>query len=145
MRSAYRHLAFTGTKNGLTVIQKYTLGRELLRLRDEGFLWMHNGDCVGADYDAAKIWTDLKGLVQLHPPLKEKYRARFAKARIVCEPLDYLVRDKRMIECSELTVATPETYDEQRRSGTWTTVRYARKERLGLVIVYPDGTVETER
>jgi hypothetical protein len=145
MRSAYRHLAFTGTKKGITKQQELTLHRQLCRLRDDGFLWMHNGDCVGADYEAATIWYGYNGLVQLHPPIKDDYRAHFSKAKIICEPRDYLVRDKDMVECSELLVATPRGYDEERRgSGTWATVRYARKLRLQVLIIYPNGLKENE-
>lgn len=145
MRSAYRHLAFTGTKKGVTPLQRLELHRTLLRFRDDGFLWMHNGDCVGADYEAANVWYGYNGKIMLHPPIKDNYRADFTKAWIVCEPQDYLVRDKHMVECSELLVATPRGYNEERRgSGTWATIRHARKLRLRVLIIYPNGTTENE-
>lgn len=145
MRSAFRHLAFTGTKDGITKAQQLELHRQLCRFRDDGFLWMHNGDCVGADYEAANIWYGYNGYVQLHPPIKEGYRANFSKARVVCETRDYLVRDKHMVECSELLIATPKGFaEEMRGSGTWATIRYARKLRLRRLIIYPNGITENE-
>lgn len=143
-RISYRHAAFTGTKRGCTLPQAKTLERVLLELRNDGFLWLHDGDCVGADLEAASLWKKLKGRVQLHPPTSNKYRAFFPQADIECERRPYLDRDKDMVECSELLVATPQTYDEQRRSGTWATIRYGRKRRLDIIIIYPDGGIERE-
>lgn len=143
-RYNYRHLAFTGSKDRITVPQKQRLLCELKTARDQGFLWMHNGDCVEGDFIAATLWKSLKRKVMLHPPLRDKYRAFFNKADIVCEPRGYLERDSDMVECSERLYACPQTYDEQRRSGTWTTIRYARKLRLEIVIVFPDGTIRVE-
>lgn len=142
MTSAYRHLAFTGTKEGMTASQLSKLRRELERLRDDGFLWMHNGDCIGSDAEAARLWKKElgKSRLMLHPPIKDKFRAHIPYADITCEPKDYLARDVDMVICSELLIATPLTYDEQQRSGTWTTVRYARKCRLRRIIIFPDGS-----
>jgi len=142
-RYNYRHLAFTGSKDRITVPQKVRLQGELERLRDQGFLWMHNGDCVVSDATAAQLWRKLGRKIMLHPPLIEKYRA-FEAADIICEPRDYLVRDRHMVECSEFLLATPQTFDEQRRSGTWTTIRYARKLRMQILIIQPDGTLNRE-
>ncbi len=143
-RYNYRHLAFTGSKDRVTIPQKQRLLCELKAARDEGFLWMHNGDCVQGDAIAAGLWADLNRKIMLHPPLKDGYRAFIDYADVVCEPRGYLERDQDMVECSERPYACPQTFDEQRRSGTWTTIRYARKLRMKIVIVLPDGTTRIE-
>lgn len=70
------HLGFTGTKEGLTPIQKQRLTEELDRLKSRGYLWMHNGDCIGADETAAEIWADLNQRLMLHPPINDKFRVQ---------------------------------------------------------------------
>lgn len=144
MRYNYRHLAFTGSKDRITEAQKVRLLFELKAARKNGFLWMHNGDCVTSDAEAAGQWADLNRKIMLHPPHKDTYRAFIDYADVVCETRGYLERDQDMVECSELLIATPQTYNEQRRSGTWTTIRYARKLRMKIIIILPDGTVRIE-
>lgn len=47
-----------------------------------------------------------------------------------------------MIDEIELLVACPSTAREILRSGTWATIRYARKARILIVRVNPDGSME---
>ena len=136
----HKHLGFTGTKERVTEPQLKSLALVLAKLRDKGFLWMHNGDCVEADEKAAKIWRSLKGKIYLHPPIKPDFRA-YVKADITCEPRDYLVRDRHIAESCHTLVATPLTATEQTRSGTWATVRYARKLRRRVWIIQPSGRI----
>ncbi len=44
-----------------------------------------------------------------------------------------------------LMVAAPKSFAEELRSGTWATVRYARKQKKPVVIVFPDGSVQNVR
>jgi hypothetical protein len=39
-------------------------------------------------------------------------------------------------------LACPRGYTEELRSGTWATIRYARKTGVPYVIIFPDRTVE---
>lgn len=41
-------------------------------------------------------------------------------------------------ETDEL-IATPKGFQEERRSGTWATVRYALKARKPVTVIWPDG------
>lgn len=139
----YRHLGFTGTKEGMTSSQALRLKDILRRRQEAGYLWMHNGSCVGADKTAADIWRGLRGKIILHPPVKTGFMATI-QAEIVCEPKDYLARDRDIAECCELLIATPLTDDEQLRSGTWATVRYARLLRRRVYIVQRNGELKKE-
>ena len=58
---------------------------------------------------------------------------------------DYLLRDWDIAEaCTEL-LAAPATFAEvSRGSGTWATVRYARKLHRPVTIVFPDGHSKRE-
>lgn len=141
----YKHLGFTGTKRGITPAQRSKLKTVLSELRLDGFLWMHNGDCVGADDTAGKLWSThpINGMVMLHPPDNPKFRA-YLVADITCEPRGYIHRDRHIVLCSHTLVATPGGFEEEVRSGTWTTIRYARTRRRRIYIIYPDGSVGKE-
>lgn len=140
---SYKHLGFTGSKDRITDKQVSALTALLKTLRDKGFLWMHNGDCITSDATAGRVWQKLKGKLYLHPPIKGTYRAHLT-AEITCEPRDYLTRDRHIAESSHTMIATPQTSYEETRSGTWTTVRYARKLRRRIYIIFPDGTIKKE-
>lgn len=140
-------LGFTGTQEGMTQAQRWVV---------EGFidstLWseMHNGDCVGADLEAACVaWRRKIGgplPIVLHPPLNPQKRANIdlqkpnACSRI-CSPRDYLDRNRDIVDESEVLLATPKSTVEEIRSGTWYTIRYARKLRRPICIVFPDGSL----
>jgi predicted Rossmann fold nucleotide-binding protein DprA/Smf involved in DNA uptake len=63
----------------------------------------------------------------------------------VAEPDEYLKRNRAIVDGSEILVATPKEEDgEALRSGTWATVRYARKMGRVIYIVRPSGVIEIE-
>ena len=43
---------------------------------------------------------------------------------------------------SDILIATPKEKEEQLRSGTWATIRYAKKTKKIVFLVYPDGKYE---
>lgn len=102
---------------------------------------LHHGDCVGADAVAHRIARDLHHKIHGHPPIRSTYRAN-------CtfdweeEPKDYLVRNRDIVNATTLLIAIPDGYKETLRSGTWSTVRYAKSLKRRIMIVYPNGTVE---
>lgn len=57
----------------------------------------------------------------------------------VLEPKPYLVRNKDIVNASEGMLAAPRG-PEELRSGTWSTIRYARKCRKKVLIMWPDGS-----
>jgi predicted Rossmann fold nucleotide-binding protein DprA/Smf involved in DNA uptake len=70
-------------------------------------------------------------------------------ARAYCEAEEvrpqrpYLDRNRDIVAASDVLIACPKG-PEQRRSGTWSTVRYARQARLPILIVWPDGEVSDD-
>lgn len=52
----------------------------------------------------------------------------------------YLARNERLIEHADVLVAFPYSISEELRSGTWATVRRARKKRIPVLIAALDGT-----
>ena len=49
-----------------------------------------------------------------------------------------------IVDESDFLIGTPKGFCEELRSGTWSTIRYARKKGMEITIVYPDGSVKIE-
>lgn len=138
-------VGFTGTRAGMTPEQRVGVLDILGLHRGEGAKFSH-GDCVGADEEAHFIAMDLGYIVHVWPPDLSKARA-FTTGHFIHAPRPYRVRDQSIVMMSGVLVATPagpEHDEAQRRSGTWMTVRMARKRGIQIYIIWPDGTIERE-
>jgi hypothetical protein len=139
-------VGFTGTRLGLSRRQRDELDAVLGTLYLEGYREFRHGDCVGADEQASAIAHDLGYRVVVHPPTDIKLQA-FTDAHSVETPRPYIERNRQIVRQSDAIIATPKTMSEERRSGTWATVRYARSLYVDpRIIIWPDGaiTYETE-
>jgi hypothetical protein len=136
-------VGFTGTQWGWTVEQANTATARLCALRRVGAVWLHNGDCVGSDRNAAHRWQMDGGKLHLHPPDRDTKRA-FLVADVTEPPKPYLDRNSDIVARCGILVATPAEMFEQLRSGTWATVRRARKLGKPIFIIWPDGTETVE-
>lgn len=126
-------VSFTGSRHGMSEQQKEDLWNHLTRMVGD-IDWFHHGDCVGADAEAHEIATELGIQTHVHPPSKDSYRA-FCEGTFIDEPMDYLARDRVLAEVCDILIAAPLEPTEQRRSGTWYTVRQARKLNKSIVIL----------
>jgi hypothetical protein len=133
-------LGFTGTKQGMTPKQFNEVVKLLVQFKPDR---VHHGDCVGSDEDFHTIATNNGYYRHIHPPIKERYRA-FCEGDYAEEPGEYLVRDQEMVDQVQLLIATPNGFKERVRSGTWATVRRARKKGIPIYIVHPNGWVVSE-
>lgn len=130
-------VGFTGTQCGMTSRQKERLCAKLIELDVTEF---HHGDCIGADEQADNIARTIGGIViVIHPPNNDSKRAFCERRGLskVCEPKPYLDRNHDIVDESEMMFATPGQRIEQLRSGTWATIRYARKVKKPGVILLP--------
>jgi hypothetical protein len=107
----------------MTVRQKQAL-RDLLAGYPGATL--HHGDAIGADAEAHDIAEALGCRVVIHPPAIGTHRA-FKTAAEIRAPRPYLDRNKDIVRGTALLIAAPAEATEQLRSGTWSTVRYARR------------------
>ncbi len=126
-------IGFTGTRHGMNMRQSGCVYRLLARASE-----LHHGDCVGADAEAHTIARTAGIRIVSHPPIEDRLRA-FCKFDESRSPLPYLARNSAIVDACELLIAVPATADETSRSGTWSTVRYARRVGRQLVIVPPTG------
>lgn len=130
-------VGFTGTQLGGNVLQEQALERLLSSV---SVLQFHHGDCVGADSQADGIAESLGLARHVHPPDNTSKRA-FCKGDIQYAEKPYLDRNKDIVNACDLLIAMPFERDEQRRSGTWSTVRYARRLKKPVKLIMPNGEV----
>lgn len=143
-------VGFTGTRRPLTPTQVETLADLFIELR---FTTLHHGDCVGADEIAHRLAEELlHARVEVHPPVDNRHRARcLPRWGVVHEPLPYLDRDDVIVDVSPVLVAAPKEFTElpvggpRRGSGTWYTIRRARRLLRPLALVWLNGVVTYER
>jgi len=134
-------VGFTGTQEGLTIPQVQTL-IEVFEMVEQSTVIseFHHGDCIGADKMAALAAQDLGATIVGHPPDNPSKRCFFESDEQRDEK-PYLVRNHEIVDEVGMLIACPKGPSEELRSGTWATVRYARKKKLDTVIIYPDGNV----
>ena len=135
------HIGFTGTRTGMTDKQKSYLQEFLKSII--AVCQFHHGSCIGADKEASDIAVILGMEIIVHPPLDKKNMAP-CTGKEVREPKSYGIRDRDIVDESDWLIATPKGFNEELRSGTWQTVRYARKVNRKTMIIYPDGTTVIE-
>ncbi len=132
-------IGFTGTQRGMTALQRVTVERFFgPRRRSE----VHHGDCIGADAEVHSLALGADCVIHIHPPEDGQKRA-FCQVRegvdFIHGAKSYLVRNHDIVDAADEVLAAPREVDEQLRSGTWSTIRYARRIGKRLFIVFPDG------
>lgn len=143
-------VGFTGTSNGMTPGQKIAFLELLNDLSSEASSppMFHHGCAVGADLDAATLAKDVGWWVIGHPCRCPQTRIVRSNWTIMDDetrsPHPFLARNRHIVSNTDLLIACPSTKAEVKRSGTWSTIRYARSESKDLYIIWPDGTVRKE-
>jgi hypothetical protein len=103
-------------------------------------VYLHHGDCIGADAMAHHIADTFFMSIVVHPPDNSAARAnctaRWGQATWR-DPKPYLERNKDIVDSCEFLIACPKGRIEERRSGTWATVRYARNTGKPVIILEP--------
>ena len=150
-----KSVGFTGTRNGLTDVQKQSLAAligSIYICSDK--LEAHHGDCVGADAQFHDIVESNGGWrIYIHPPIINKYRAH-KKSPYILERKLYLERNKDIVKLSDIVIVCPKQNKKPVRGlgGTWWTYQHAkylsfdrkdyygiRDNRKDIFIIYPDG------
>jgi hypothetical protein len=141
-------LGVTGTKQGWTEYQHMRFLHFLEAFDPDSLV---HGDCVGVDSSAHDAFCSYRSTFQ-NPKVKRiivrpctlvRYRA-YCEGDIIHDPLPPPVRNQDIVNQCDKLVAIPKTYQEEIRSGTWMTVRYARKVNKQWFIIWPDGTMEED-
>ena len=134
-------VGFTGTRAGMNDYQKNQVENLLYATMNPfDITEVHHGDCIGADTDFHNMCLGFLPIV-IHPS-NLLTRAWNEGAVRILEPKAPLVRDRDIVDSIDVLIATPRQCYEITRSGTWATVRYARKMHKLIYIIYP--TEETK-
>ena len=128
-------IGFTGSRAGMTPSQREQVVEYL------GFAHhVVHGDCIGGDEDFHELALEMGIPITIHPPEDPKLRAFCKGASAMMPAMPYLVRDRAIVARSDLLLGAPKEAIEPvpgRGQGTWSTIRYARKQRCPLVIIWP--------
>ena len=133
-------VGFTGTSRGMSPFQKLEVRRQLELLWTKGFRRARHGACIGSDDQFGHIAKSIGFYVIAHPGFSPKnpenllYRAETEYCDEVLPAKPHIKRDHDIVNESDTMLATP-IGKEEVRSGTWTTVRYARKVGRELTVV----------
>lgn len=134
-------VGFTGTQLGMTLEQKDAVRILLEEINPSG---VAHGDCIGADMEFHHICLQLGKWIRIHPPRNGEKRAHCQEWNEMMPMKDYLVRNQDIVNSVNALIACPEQDSEVLRSGTWATIRYARKKKIPIYLVMPDGKVVKE-
>lgn len=131
-------IGFTGTRKGMSKDQKLAV-KEIIAeiLQTYGETQYHHGDCIGADAEFHKIALTFRGNfpIIIHPSVDSQARA-FCESAYIMPKRSYLDRNKDIVDACDVLVAAPSSRKEELRSGTWATVRYARKKGKPIKFAY---------
>lgn len=124
-------IGFTGSRHVLNEEQK----REIVSFLDnyENMIVSH-GDCVGADAEFHALCVQYRKMhpekqlaIHIFPPNVSTMRA-YCTADVLMPEKPYLERNADIVRNSDVLLACPvDKNKEEWRSGTWSTVRKARK------------------
>jgi len=141
-------IGFTGSRKGMTEDQQEAVRLQLKELVEEHSdkqLQAHHGDAIGADAQFHVACQQLKLPVVIHPSTDEKDRAFCEGAHVTNLPVEFAEQTSAIVNLCQILLAAPDGYKEKKRgSGTWMTIRAARKAEKTIVLCYPDGSRETE-
>ena len=131
-------IGFTGNRYGLRPDQKTQI-EDLLDKYDH--ITVSHGDCVGSDTDFHLLCISYKYrhpektvTVHIYPPDNPRLRG-FNKGDVVMPEKPYLQRNMDIIKNCSLLIGCPvDKNKEEQRSGTWSTIRQARRLKLTTYI-----------
>ncbi len=154
MIKSIKSIGTTGSRSGMSNNQKTSLVSILNQLIsfNNKIIEIHHGDCVGSDSQFHNICVDIIPNISIiiHQPEKDILRANMhllkpRNGEIVSlkNKLSYLNRNKKIVDNSDILIAFPSSINEVMYSGTWSTIRYAKKMNKKIIIIFPDGTTES--
>ena len=140
-------VGFSGTREGMSTPQ-FKAFRDLIFEWSGDIAEFHHGACVGADADAAAIvsvapWDVFKAKIKMiaRPGNMPRMVSQVAinLSDLVLPSKGTLARNKDIVNACTVLVACPKTTNPNERSGTWSTIRYAIKTGVQVVVISPTG------
>lgn len=138
-------LGVTGTQEGMSVAQRKAV---IQWLQDLGPTSAHHGGCIGVDEEVHELLIKVCAncIINVHPA-SDVSRLKVAKIKAgdtvtIWKAAPPLKRNRLIVGSSTEMLVLPKEQEEQLRSGTWATYRYARKGLRKVTIIYPNGKME---
>ena len=150
-----KSVGLVGVRRGLTHAQFQTLSRMIVNQKGRGALagievaHRSNDGWSGADFSRITRWMSSAPRIVVHesdrpteepPPLSTESMASWAEFSLDTATVPPWNRE--IVDESELILACPPVAEEEFRSRTWGTIRYARNQSKAVVVIYPNGTVD---
>lgn len=133
-------VSFTGSMYGMTRWQARQLADWFREHRNRMMIFSH-GCCIGADIEAHSLAREICGSALFIAvfPSTAKTRAPIPEdSDHVAEPRPPLERNPDIVNVGhDMLLATPKEMHEVLRSGTWATIRYARKMKIPYKVLWP--------
>ena len=156
-RKSSFHLGVTGTRHPLPDPQYFAFTDAIMTFvaiwistpsGQSGMFHIHHGCCTGADTASHFIARHIEGtLIHGHPGVD--YRGESPYRMTDTDPAKpYLERNTDIVAYADALIAAPqyeEGHPQSARSGTWQTIRLARKVKLPILIVWPNGRTEADK
>jgi hypothetical protein len=144
-------VGFTGTREDLSNLQLSWLYQTFeIGVTEHSLSEVHHGACVGADLAVHRAALDNEIRVHVWPPTNMKLVAPecLVPHRLVTvhPRMPYLNRDREIVYVTQGLVALPkqnEQPDLVNWGGTWYTVDYAERLNRPIMIIYPNGDIES--
>lgn len=131
-------IGFTATRFGMSEWQSRKL-YEVFTLYRKTFpdlkIEFHHGNCVGGDEEAAIMARSLGLWVVAHPAIIRRSVIATVRSDEYRESKPPLDRNHDIVDESDVMIAAPLTDEETFRSGTWSTVRYAKRQNKRLITI----------
>lgn len=139
------HIGFTGTRDGMSQAQVVAFTDLFTDLSINDVLRFGQGCCVGADEQATRIVKEAMGhrawIIGYQPEIKTHVSQYCLETSDeLRDPKPYLDRNKDLVDDCSLLIGAVRG-DEELRSGTWSTIRYAKKTNRDYAIIYPNGVI----
>lgn len=132
----------TGSRHGMNPkqLERFVICIRSIKVQ---FQFRH-GDCVGVDGQAHSIIEHNGGIIYVHPPTDDSFRA-FCQGSVTYATKPYIERNHDVVDSIEVLFVAgefPENATASRRSGTWATKRYAQGR--GKIIVDLDNQTDVD-
>lgn len=146
------NIGFTGSQLGMSHRQIKVFKTIMLNLL-MNIRTFHHGGCIGSDKQAHDTLFKMRNNISfnLTYPLNENIKIIVHPSNNLVKRADCILnindelldgkppleRDMDIAKSCDILFATPRTLKEERRSGTWATIRYARKLEKMVVVLDP--------
>ena len=134
-------IGFTGTRKGMTPDQLIRFVETIGAIEKKSeIVEFHHGGCIGADNDAHILLKPMRTIaIVVHPPIDKTYTFNyFSGASKILPEKEYLDRNHDIVDACQILIACPKEKKEVKRSGTWATIRYARRIGKPVFVIEPE-------